>query len=205
MQHRTRLVGAAGALTAVGIAAITVVGKYEGLRLTAYRDVGGIPTICFGETRGVKMGDRYTAEQCKMMLKDGLIEFETEMRKCLNDPDTIPDKTYVALLSFSYNVGNRAACHSSVFRAANAGDLRAACNRLPLWNKAGGRVVGGLIKRRDDERELCLAGLTDRSSRIVPTTPPPEPTPEPSEKMVAPTPSPPPDTLYDKMMRLFGG
>ncbi len=150
----------AGALTAAGILAVAVVAKHEGVRTKAYRDVVGVPTVCFGETRGVKMGDQYTLDECKKMLGKALVEFETGMRKCLKNPDSIPDKPYIAFLSFSYNVGTGAACRSSVFRAANAGDLRTACNRLPLWNKAGGRTIRGLVKRRDDERKLCLEGLT---------------------------------------------
>jgi lysozyme len=149
----------AGALTAAGILAVTVVAKHEGLRTKAYRDVVGVPTVCFGETRGVKMGDQYTVDECKKMLGKALTEFEAGMLKCLKNPAAIPDKTYVAFLSFAYNVGIHGACKSSIFRAANAGDLKTACNRLPLWNKAGGRTIRGLVKRRDDERALCLEGL----------------------------------------------
>jgi len=149
----------AGALTAAGILAVAVVAKHEGVRTRAYRDVVGVPTVCFGETRGVKMGDQYTLAECKEMLGKALLEFEAGMVKCLRNPAAVPDKVYVAMLSFSYNVGTYAACKSSVFRALNAGDWRTACNRLPLWSRAGGRVIKGLVKRRDDERKLCLEGI----------------------------------------------
>lgn len=140
-------------------AAVALVGAWEGLRTVAYRDVVGIPTVCFGETRGVKMGDRYTVEQCKVMLGDALVEFETGMRRCLRDPDSIPDKTYTAFLSLSYNIGTGAFCGSTLVRLANAGNLEAACNQLPRWNRAGGRVVRGLTNRRADELRICLEGL----------------------------------------------
>lgn len=87
---------------AVMAAAIALVGVWEGLRLVTYRDPIGIPTVCFGETRGVKMGDRYTLEECQAMLGDALVEFETGMRRCLKSPDDLPDKSYTAFLSFSY-------------------------------------------------------------------------------------------------------
>lgn len=141
-------------------AAVALVGAWEGLRTVAYRDVVGIPTVCFGETRGVKMGDSYTVDECKAMLGDALVEFEQGMRKCLSAPERIPEKSYVAFLSLSYNIGTRGFCGSSVARRANAGDIRGACNAILLWNKAGGRVVQGLVNRRKDEQRICLQGLT---------------------------------------------
>ncbi len=145
-----------GALTA---AAIALVGAWEGLRTVAYRDVVGIPTVCYGETRGVKMGDRYTKAECDAMLGEGLKDFEKGMRRCLKDPDGIPDKTYVAFLSFSYNVGTGAFCRSTLVKKANRGDLRGACNELPKWVNAGGRRIKGLVNRRKDELRICLLGL----------------------------------------------
>lgn len=140
-------------------AAVALVGAWEGLRTVAYRDVVGIPTVCFGETRGVKMGDSYTVDECKAMLGVALVEFEQGMRKCLSAPERIPEKSYVAFLSLSYNIGTRGFCGSSVARRANAGDIRGACNAILLWNKAGGRVVQGLVNRRKDEQRICLQGL----------------------------------------------
>ncbi|MAA99981.1 MAG: hypothetical protein CMN87_14590 [Stappia sp.] len=155
---RTRL-KIAGALSAFGIAAAGLIGGFEGLRTTAYLDPVGIPTVCYGETRGVKLGDRHTAEECQAMLGDALIEFEQDMRACLDRPDEIPDGPYTAFLSLSYNIGAGAFCRSTLVRLANAGDLRGACNQLPRWNRAGGRVLKGLVNRRAKEREICLAGL----------------------------------------------
>lgn len=157
----SRLKKAGVGLTVAGSLAIGFIGGWEGLRTKAYRDnlAGGIPTVCFGETRGVKMGDSYTVEECKAMLGDALAEFEAGMRKCLQNPDKIPDKPYVAFLSLAYNIGNGAFCKSSVARLANEGNLKEACNRILAFNKAGGKVVQGLVNRRKEERKLCLAGL----------------------------------------------
>lgn len=144
-----------GALMA---AAVALVGAWEGVRTVAYRDIVGVPTVCFGETRGVKMGDRYTMDECKAMLGDALVEFETGMRACLTNPDAIPAKSYTAFLSLSYNIGTRAFCGSTVARRANAGDIEGACNAIPAWNKAGGKVVKGLVNRRAEEQRICLEG-----------------------------------------------
>jgi lysozyme len=149
----------AGALSALGIAAAGLIGGFEGLRTSAYLDPVGIPTVCYGETRGVQLGDQHTAEECRAMLGDALVEFEQDMRACLDEPDKIPDGPYTAFLSLSYNIGARAFCRSTLVRLANAGDLHGACEQLPRWNKAGGRVLKGLVNRRAEEREICLAGL----------------------------------------------
>lgn len=149
-KHQT-LIGATLAAT------IALVGGFEGLRTYAYRDPVGIPTICFGETRGVKMGDTATADQCKAMLGDRLQEFAKGVDKCLLVQ--VKDPTYEAFVSFTYNVGVSAFCHSTLVRKANNGDIRGACDELLNWDKAGGRTLPGLTARRKLERDLCLQGV----------------------------------------------
>lgn len=144
---------------ALMVAAIALVGSWEGLRTVAYKDIVGVPTVCFGETRGVEMGDRYTVEECQVMLGTALVEFETGMRRCLSKPDEIPGKSYVAFLSLSYNIGTGAFCRSTVARKANAGDIRGACEAIAMWTRAGGKVVQGLVNRRAEERQICLEGI----------------------------------------------
>lgn len=141
------------AITAV---LVTLVGGFEGLRLTAYRDPVGIPTICFGETKDVKMGQKHTRAECEAMLVDSLIEHEKGMLKCLTVK--VHDDTYAAFLSFTYNVGVGAFCKSTLAKKANAGDIRGACNELLKWDKAKGVRLPGLTKRRHQERALCLKG-----------------------------------------------
>lgn len=147
-----------GALTALGLLAASFVGGWEGKRNVAYPDIVGVWTVCYGETRGVKRGDRYTDDQCTAMLGNGLVEFEEGMRACLKAPDAIPAKPYAMFLSLSYNIGTGAFCRSTVARRANAGDIVGACNAIPMWNKAGGRVVRGLVNRRAEEQRVCLEG-----------------------------------------------
>lgn len=154
----SRLRKAGFGLTVAGALAVGFVGGKEGVSTKAYRDVVGVPTICFGETRGVKMGDTATMDECRAMLGDALVEFEGNMRACLTSPDKIPDKPYVAFLSLSYNIGSRAFCGSTVARKANAGDIRGACDAMLSWNKAGGRIIKGLTLRRQEERKMCLEG-----------------------------------------------
>lgn len=158
---RSRLVaGGTGAITGAGMLAIAIVGNWEGLRLYAYQDVVGVWTACYGETKGVRPGMRFTKEQCDVMFIGSLAEHEAGMRRCLKAPDSLPDKTYVAFVSATYNIGVAGFCGSSMARRANTGDLRGACEALMLWTKAGGRVVQGLVNRRAAERKLCLEGLS---------------------------------------------
>lgn len=141
--------------------AFSLVAGFEGVRTVAYYDPPNIPTICYGETRGVKMGDTATLEQCKAMLNASLDGFSTAIDKCL--PPKLPEPSYVAFLSAAYNIGAPALCGSSMARRANAGDLKGACEALLMWDKAtiaGVRVaLPGLTKRRKAERDLCMEGV----------------------------------------------
>ena len=155
----TRKQAAAGWL-AISVA---IVAPAEGLRTAAYRDPVGIPTICFGETRGVQMGDNATVAECEAMLGQRLQEFHGQLKACLQTFDTLPPEVQASLTSWTYNIGAGAACSSTLVKLARKGDLRAACNELPKWDKA--RVAGklralpGLTKRRAEEQALCLSGL----------------------------------------------
>lgn len=152
---KSRLV-AGSAATAMAIA---LVGAWEGLRTEAYLDIVDVPTVCYGETRGVKLGDRYTRAECDEMLIRGLRDFEAGMRACLTKPDEIRDEVYVSMVSATFNVGIGGFCGSSMARRLNAGDVAGACDALLMWNKAKGKVVKGLTNRRQDERRLCLKGV----------------------------------------------
>jgi lysozyme len=146
----------AGAAAAIAIAT-SFIAPWEGEELRAYRDIVGVPTICYGETRGVQIGDVATHAECQTMLAEGVAQFAEAIKPCL--PATVPDKTRAAFISAAYNIGSAGFCGSSMSRKALAGDMRGACDALLLWNKAGGRVVKGLVNRRTAERKLCLEGL----------------------------------------------
>lgn len=163
MKRSSKLVtGVTGAITGVGMLTMAVTGGWEGLRLVAYKDIVGVWTACHGETKGIKPGMKFTKAQCDVMFIASLTEHEAGMRRCLKAPDAIPDKSYVAFVSVTYNIGVGGFCGSSMARRVNAGDLRGACEALMMWNKAGGKTVRGLTNRRAAERELCLAGVAGK-------------------------------------------
>ena len=133
------------------------VSSAEGLRQYAYNDPVGIPTICFGETRGVRLGDSATVDQCKAMLGARIEEFGAGVDRCVKVP--MPDTRKAAFVSFAYNVGVDKFCKSTLVKKANAGDADGACNELLRWTKAAGIELPGLVKRRQEERRLCLEGV----------------------------------------------
>lgn len=146
--------------SALAAAAIALIGAWEGLRLVAYRDVVGIPTVCYGETHGVKMGDRYTKEQCDEMFLVSIQKHEAGMRACLKSPDEIPESVYVSMVSLTYNVGVGGFCRSSLRILLDQKRYAEACHAATAFNRAGGRVIQGLVNRREDERRRCLKGLS---------------------------------------------
>lgn len=150
--------GIAGSAVALATA-ITFVGDWEGLRTTAYKDVVGVWTVCYGETKGVEPGDSYTKAECDEMLAEEILVYEKGLDRCLTAD--VPVGMKISLVSWTYNVGVGAACRSTLVRKANAGDLVGACHELPRWNRAGGRVWRGLTNRRLSERNMCLEALKD--------------------------------------------
>lgn len=148
------LIAGSLALTAL---ATGFVSQWEGRELRAYQDIVHVWTICDGETKGVRPGDVATPAECDAMLARNLVVYEQGLDRCLTR--SVPGQVKVAFLSWTYNVGVGAACGSTLVRKANAGDIRGACNELPKWNRAGGRVIQGLTNRRLAEQKLCLGGL----------------------------------------------
>ncbi len=142
--------------------AVPFVGGWEGLCLTAYKDVVGVWTVCYGETRGVKPGDVYTREECETIFARRLLSFRNGIHGYLTVEtlaERLPLPRDVAWTSFAYNVGVAGAGNSTATRRLNAGDVAGACDALGWWNKAGGRVIRGLVNRRAEETRLCMEGV----------------------------------------------
>jgi lysozyme len=116
-------------------------------------------TACYGETKGVTLGQRFTREQCDEMLAKRLPQYANAIAPCIHVK--ISDKTRAALVSFAYNVGPAAACGSTAFKRLNAGDTRGACDALMNWTRAQGKFVQGLANRRAAERRLCIEGINE--------------------------------------------
>lgn len=136
----------------------------EGTVYVGYFDIAGIPTKCSGDTYGVKVGKRYTVEECKASLDKQLVAHARPVMDCTPGlRKEGMDYQRAAAVSLAYNIGVGAYCRSTVDKRFDLGDVRGACNAFLAWDKArvGGalRPVKGLTLRRQRERALCLRGL----------------------------------------------
>ena len=136
----------------------------EGLRQWAYRDPVGLPTICFGSTQGVQMGDFRTVPECKALLTKEMLYAVQTVDSCRPG---LPINVLAAFSDLSYNVGSSVACDATKSTAAKllaSGDYPGACKQILRWTKA--KVMGvyvdlpGLVKRRKMEYEVCMSGIS---------------------------------------------
>lgn len=164
---RAKAALASGTAGVVALTAVVLVKPWEGRELEAYRDIVGQWTICDGETKGVRPGMTATPEQCDRMLMERLErDFHRPLTVCIPGFDSKPLSWQAATLSAAYNVGVGAICKSTAARLAGEGRMRESCEALTAFNRAGGRVVNGLVNRREmgdgariGEAELCVSGL----------------------------------------------
>lgn len=147
---------ASGVIGAALLIAAPFIAGWEGKRNDPYRDIVGVWTVCFGETR-VNMR-RYSDAECLNMLERETGDFANQVLQCTPSLQSRPYQL-AAATSLAYNVGVGAYCRSTADRQFDAGNWRGGCDAILRWNKAGGRVVQGLVNRRKAERQLCLTGL----------------------------------------------
>lgn len=142
---------------------IALIKQFEGCKLTAYPDPGsgGAPwTIGYGWTqpvdgKPVRPGmtiDQATADR---LLKTGLVSYENDVSRLVKVK--LSQGQFDALVSFTYNLGSRSLSTSTLLSKLNAGDYAGAADEFPRWNKAGGKVLNGLTRRREAERALFLS------------------------------------------------
>lgn len=167
MSRRAKTALASG-LGLVALTATYLTAPWEDTKNVAYWDkLGKVWTVCTGETKGVRQGDRYTDEQCAAMLYATLEkDYRRPLQKCVKGYDTLPVSLQASMLDAAYNLGAPTICGSTAADRASAGDYRGACYAVTWFNKAGGRSIRGLVLRRENgdvqrigELELCLEGL----------------------------------------------
>lgn len=144
--------------------------QWEGLRLEAYQDSGGVWTIGYGHTKTAHEGMKITKAKAEALFKSDLAPFEAAVERLVTVDLT--DHQFGALVSFAFNVGEGAFARSTLLKKLNAGDYDAVPGQLARWNKAGGKVVPGLVNRRAAEAGLWAKGSFVTSAG--PTTAEPE-------------------------------
>ena len=121
----------------------------EGLRLTAYRDAAGVPTIGYGHTKGVRMGDRISEDWARRLLRQDVAEVERQVR-AMRVAST--DGQLDALVSFAFNVGISRLRRSALLRVIREGGTKLQIQReFKRWVYAGGQRLRGLELRREWE------------------------------------------------------
>jgi lysozyme len=178
----------------INAAGLSLVKGFESLRLTAYRDTGGVPTIGWGHTKGVRLGQVITEAQASDFLMDDLEEAESAIIRFVSVP--LNDNQFAALVSFAFNCGTDAFRKSTLCKKLNAGDYAAVPGQLALWVNDNGEKLNGLVRRRKAEADLWNTPFVASQPKPVPAPPPapidanktagvpvpprmPEPAPEP--------------------------
>lgn len=138
--------------------ALDMIRAFEGCRLHAYRDIVGVWTIGYGETLNVAEGMVWTAQQAEDVLRRRVAQFQLATLARCPALHLEPPARLAACTSLAYNIGVGAFGASSVCRKIMRQDLAGAADSFLLWNKAGGRTVPGLLRRRQAERACFLAG-----------------------------------------------
>jgi lysozyme len=152
MRH-PRTTMAALTLSASALVGIAV---HEAFRPTAYLPTpNDVPTIGFGTTGGVQMGDKITVERALIRLLADADKFQAELKACIGDVPMYQHE-WDSYTSWAYNVGTGAACRSTLVRKLKAGDYPGACRELLRWDKQAGQTLPGLKKRRQQEYAQCM-------------------------------------------------
>ena len=136
----------------ISVEGLSLIKKFEGLELKAYQCAAGVWTIGYGHTKGVFEGQTIKKAEADEML---VVEME-EYEKAVNDAVTISidQCMFDALVSWTYNLGPSNLNASTMLKVLNSGDYDGVPEQIKRWNKAGGKVLEGLIRRREAEALL---------------------------------------------------
>lgn len=134
---------------------IALIKRFEGLRLTAYRCPAGVWTIGYGHTGpDVFEGLTITQDAADKLLERDLKIYEDAVNREVTVP--LDSNQFDALVSFTYNLGAGNLRKSTLLKYVNQNKHQLAASEFLKWNKAGGVVLGGLVRRRKAERDLYL-------------------------------------------------
>lgn len=133
---------------------IDLIKQFEGCRLTAYLCPAGVWTIGYGHTGSVNKGDAIDEDEADILLRADLRRFERSVSKLVGVP--LSQGQFDALVSFAFNLGGGALQRSTLRQKLNRGDYDGAAEQFMKWTRAGGRVLAGLVRRRQAEYELFM-------------------------------------------------
>jgi lysozyme len=131
---------------------LSLIKKFEGCELEAYKCSAGVWTIGYGHTKGVEEGMTITKDQAEEMLLEELVEYEKAVEEAVHNQ--LDQCMFDALVSWTYNLGPTNLNSSTMLKVLNAGEYEEVPAQIKRWNKAGGKVLEGLIRRREAEALL---------------------------------------------------
>lgn len=134
---------------------VSMLKRFEGLRLHAYQDVVGVYTIGYGFAMGVHKGDVWTAQEAEDRLRECAAGFMLKVFMSCPQLQDEPIERAAACVSLAYNIGSGAFGASSVRRYTSRGEYAMAADSFLNWRFAGGRPI--LLMRRKAERDIYLS------------------------------------------------
>ena len=128
---------------------IALIKRFEGCKLQAYKCSAGVPTIGFGSTRGVTMDMEISQDRAEALLLEDVSDFEEEVNKCVKGP--LSQNQFDALVAWTFNLGGSNLRSSTMLKVLNNGEYDKVPSEMKRWNRAGGQVLEGLVRRRTAE------------------------------------------------------
>ena len=136
----------------ISLEGLSLIKKFEGCKLQAYYCSGGVLTIGYGHTGGVKETDVITQEEADKLLKGDVLRFEKYVED--NVKVELDQNQFDALVAWTFNLGVGNLKSSTMLKKLNNGEFESVPFEMRRWNKAGGKTLDGLIRRRQAESLL---------------------------------------------------
>ena len=136
----------------IGNKGLEMIKHFEGLELNAYQCAAGVWTIGYGHTKGVQQGMVISEDTANEMLVEELKEYENYINTLVKVE--LNQNQFDAMVSWVYNLGSSNLQASTLLKVLNAGDYEGVPAQIMRWNKAGGKVLEGLTRRRQAEADL---------------------------------------------------
>jgi len=131
---------------------LALIKKFEGCKLESYKCAAGVWTIGYGSTKGIKEGMSISQEEADNLLLEDVAVFEDNVLDAVTMP--LSQHQFDALVSWTFNLGGANLKASTMLKKLNAGEYEEVPAQMKRWNKAGGKVLQGLIRRREAEALL---------------------------------------------------
>ena len=131
---------------------LSLIKKFEGCELESYKCAAGVWTIGYGSTNGVEEGMEISQERADMLLLEDVEVFEEAVNKLVEV--SLEQNQFDALVSWTFNLGSTNLQNSTLLKVLNNKDYEGVPAQIKRWNKAGGEVLQGLVRRREAEALL---------------------------------------------------